>query len=101
MPVLGQLAAERFGARTRKILLTPAALQPLRVIVGGLRRKIDADPAQPRYIVTETRIGYRLSTREPAVDFGSQDRLRSRPPRAFEFEPNQGFFGLCDLYFVG
>ena len=42
----------------------PASLQPLRVIIGGLRRKIEADPAQPIHIVTETRIGYRLSVRE-------------------------------------
>jgi two-component system, OmpR family, KDP operon response regulator KdpE len=47
----------------------PKTLQPLRVIVGGLRRKIEANPARPAYIVTETRIGYRLPPREPTVDF--------------------------------
>jgi len=46
----------------------PGTLQPLRVIIGGLRRKIEPNPAQPTYIVTETRIGYRLSVRERAVD---------------------------------
>ena len=42
----------------------PGTLQPLRVIIGGLRRKIETDPARPAYILTETRIGYRLSVRQ-------------------------------------
>lgn len=32
----------------------------LRIYMTGLRRKIEPDPAQPRYLMTETRIGYRL-----------------------------------------
>lgn len=32
----------------------------LRVYIRLLRRKIEPDPAQPRYILTEPRIGYRL-----------------------------------------
>lgn len=32
----------------------------LRVFVGNLRKKIEADPAAPRYIVTEPWIGYRF-----------------------------------------
>ncbi len=32
----------------------------LRVYVGQLRRKIEADPAQPRYITTEPGVGYRF-----------------------------------------
>lgn len=32
----------------------------VRVYIGQIRRKIEADPAQPRYIVTESGIGYRL-----------------------------------------
>jgi two-component system KDP operon response regulator KdpE len=28
--------------------------------MGNLRRKIEKDPAQPRYIVTEVGIGYRM-----------------------------------------
>ena len=32
----------------------------LRVSMGTLRQKLEADPAQPRHIVTETGVGYRL-----------------------------------------
>jgi two-component system KDP operon response regulator KdpE len=32
----------------------------VRVYMGQLRRKIEADPSQPRYLVTETGIGYRF-----------------------------------------
>ncbi len=38
--------------------------QYLRVYVGQLRRKIEADPSQPAYIITEPGIGYRLVTRD-------------------------------------
>jgi two-component system, OmpR family, KDP operon response regulator KdpE len=34
--------------------------QYLRVYVGQLRKKIEADPERPQYILTETGIGYRL-----------------------------------------
>jgi two-component system KDP operon response regulator KdpE len=34
----------------------------LRVNISNLRRKIEADPARPRYIVTEPGVGYRLKT---------------------------------------
>ena len=32
----------------------------IRVYIGQLRRKIEADPTQPRYITTESGIGYRM-----------------------------------------
>ena len=38
----------------------------LRVYVAQLRRKLEPDPAQPRYLLTEPGMGYRLVT-EPAV----------------------------------
>jgi len=38
--------------------------QYLRVYIGQLRRKIEADPSQPAYIITEPGVGYRLITRE-------------------------------------
>ena len=34
----------------------------VRVHMGHLRRKVEDDPAQPRYLVTETAVGYRLVT---------------------------------------
>ncbi|MEN6616636.1 MAG: winged helix-turn-helix domain-containing protein, partial [Syntrophorhabdus sp.] len=34
--------------------------QYLRVYIGQLRRKIEADPSRPAYIVTEPGVGYRL-----------------------------------------
>ncbi|HEY0826609.1 MAG TPA: response regulator transcription factor, partial [Bacilli bacterium] len=34
--------------------------QSLRVFMANIRRKIEKDPAQPRYIVTEVGVGYRL-----------------------------------------
>jgi two-component system KDP operon response regulator KdpE len=32
----------------------------LRVNISNLRRKIEPDPARPRYLVTEPGVGYRL-----------------------------------------
>jgi len=34
----------------------------LRVYMGQLRHKLEADPAQPRYLITEPGVGYRLKT---------------------------------------
>jgi two-component system, OmpR family, KDP operon response regulator KdpE len=33
-----------------------------RIYMGHLRRKLEAEPAQPRYLLTETAVGYRLVT---------------------------------------
>jgi len=35
--------------------------QALRVYIGSLRRKLEADPGQPKHIVTEAGVGYRLA----------------------------------------
>jgi two-component system, OmpR family, KDP operon response regulator KdpE len=34
----------------------------VRIYMGNLRRKLEDDPAQPRHLLTETAVGYRLST---------------------------------------
>jgi two-component system KDP operon response regulator KdpE len=34
--------------------------QALRTLMAGLRRKIEANPAKPRYVLTEIGVGYRL-----------------------------------------
>lgn len=39
----------------------------LRVNISNLRRKLESDPARPRYIVTEPGVGYRLRTEAPAT----------------------------------
>jgi two-component system KDP operon response regulator KdpE len=36
--------------------------QHLRVFMASLRRKIEADPAQPRHLLTEQGVGYRLAS---------------------------------------
>ena len=38
--------------------------QALRALMAGLRRKIEENPAKPRYIVTEIGVGYRLVEQE-------------------------------------
>ena len=35
-------------------------LEHLRVLVNQLRRKIEADPSHPRYVLTEPWVGYRF-----------------------------------------
>jgi two-component system KDP operon response regulator KdpE len=40
----------------------------LRVFVNQLRKKIEPDPARPRYILTEPWLGYRFDTRGDAID---------------------------------
>lgn len=40
--------------------------QFVRVLVGQLRQKIEAEPSQPRLVVTEPGLGYRLTTEEGA-----------------------------------
>ena len=32
----------------------------LRVLIGQLRKKLEKDPAQPEYILTDSYIGYRF-----------------------------------------
>lgn len=49
--ILKELYGANYGSDT----------QALRALMAGLRRKIESNPAQPRYIFTEVGVGYRLS----------------------------------------
>jgi two-component system KDP operon response regulator KdpE len=40
----------------------------LRIYMGQLRHKLEADPTRPRYIITEPGVGYRLKTEYPEND---------------------------------
>lgn len=42
----------------------------LRIYVGHLRRKLETDPAQPQYLLTETGVGYRF---HPGTDNQAQE----------------------------
>jgi two-component system KDP operon response regulator KdpE len=43
-----------------------AEVHYLRVHMGALRRKIEADPARPQWLLTEAGVGYRLREPDPA-----------------------------------
>jgi len=60
----GKVLTHRF--LLRELREETADPQYLRVYVRQLRQKIEADPSQPRYLLTETGIGYRL--RAPQVE---------------------------------
>lgn len=65
--VLATLARAPGKVLTHKDLLTSvwgsvhaADVQYLRVVVGQLRQKLEIDPANPRLVITEPSVGYRL-----------------------------------------
>jgi len=57
-----QLLSEVWGAAHRD------DIQYLRVFVRKLRGRIEADPARPRYLLTELGVGYRLRTPDQLAD---------------------------------
>jgi two-component system KDP operon response regulator KdpE len=57
-----QLLGEVWGAAHRD------DIQYLRVFVRKLRGRIEADPARPRYLLTELGVGYRLRTPDQLAD---------------------------------
>jgi two-component system KDP operon response regulator KdpE len=62
----GKVLTHRFLLGELWDTLTDA--QYLRVYVRQLRQKIEPDPQQPRYILTETGVGYRMSPSDPVED---------------------------------
>ena len=44
----------------REVWKVPTDVQYLRIYIKQLRHKVEPDPQQPRYILTETGVGYRL-----------------------------------------
>jgi two-component system, OmpR family, KDP operon response regulator KdpE len=67
--ILRLLVAHAGKVLTHKFLLRelwgPSAdVQYLRVYIRQLRQKLEADPEQPRHILTETGVGYRLRVQE-------------------------------------
>jgi two-component system KDP operon response regulator KdpE len=44
----------------REVWKVPTDVQYLRIYIKQLRHKLEPDPQQPRYILTETGVGYRL-----------------------------------------
>jgi two-component system KDP operon response regulator KdpE len=65
--LLGALVANAGRVMTHRQLLRevwgPASAEQnhyLRIYMGHLRQKLEADPAQPKHLLTETAVGYRL-----------------------------------------
>jgi two-component system, OmpR family, KDP operon response regulator KdpE len=73
--LLAELARQADRVLTHRALLhavwgpdSASETHYLRVYMGRLRRKLEADPARPRHLVTETGIGYRLRRRDEDAD---------------------------------
>ncbi len=67
--------SRRLTVRGGDIHLTPKEfdVENLRVVINQLRKKIESDPAQPKYILTEPWIGYRF---QPPRDASSKAASR-------------------------
>ncbi len=52
----------------------------LRIYMAQLRRKLEADPTNPRHLLTETGVGYRLDASTPVEKEAPPDDRRSREP---------------------
>lgn len=57
----GKVLTHRFVIENVWGNVTSDDTQSLRVCMGNLRRKLNEDPAQPRYIITEMGVGYRFA----------------------------------------
>jgi len=72
--LLEQLASNPGKLMTHTVLLKRVwgpdygnELDYLRVFIRRLRRKIEPDPAEPQYILTESRVGYRFRSLETSL----------------------------------
>ena len=79
--VLAELAAHAGRVVTHERLLervwgdrAGGSLRPLRTMVGKLRRKLDEDSGNPRYIFTEPRVGFRMPRGGGGGDIGGLGR---------------------------
>ena len=54
----------------------------LRVLVNNLRRKIEPDPAKPKYVLTDARFGY-------SFQYPREERAEMRPPAAGRTPQNE------------
>ncbi len=63
----------------------------LRVYVAQLRRKLEADPARPRYLITEPGVGYRL--RVEVEDAGRCERVNDYTRQTAVVQPAQELRG--------
>lgn len=75
--VLKQLIAQQGKPVTHRRLLQAVwgpeygeETENLRVVINQLRKKIEKDPSQPRYILTEPWVGYRFQPPKPAAAKG-------------------------------
>ena len=50
----------------------------LRDVVKRLRRKLGDDAADPRYIITGPRVGYRMAVGEEEEQAGAEDRVQEK-----------------------
>ena len=65
MSVLDSLALTRIppedeALRAEVRAFLAQAVQDLRVFIGHLRHKLEADPSAPRHLTTESGVGYRF-----------------------------------------
>ena len=54
-------------------------LRPMRTAINSIRRRLGDDAANPTYIYTEARVGYRMARPEPPANGGTASTETSQP----------------------